>query len=154
MVKTEQEKQSDYYNKALEVAKAENPDYAKAADLLKKAEAAGSSKALFALGSWYFHGRHFEKDINLAISYWERAIEAKNSEAALELGTLYERGELVKKDMAKAFHYYCIGALFEGAKAHYEVSRFFYYGFYVPKDIKLSEFWRDRAEELGYVEEH
>lgn len=144
--------ESDYYKQALKAAKGKNPDFEKAASLLKKAAKAGSGDAFFALGNWYFHGRHFAQDMSLAITNWERGAALKNVDSMLELGKLFERGEHVSENLETAFYHYLNAALAGSGQGSYEVSRFFYYGFYVPKNEKISDLWRDRAEDLGFEE--
>jgi TPR repeat protein len=142
--------ESEYYQRALKAASGDNPDYEIAALLLDKAAKAGSSDALYALGSWYFHGRHFERDLEKGIAYWNQAADVGSTDAMLELGKFFEHDELGNKDLEKAFCYYLDAALRGNGQACYEICRFFYYGFFVPRSEKISDVWRDKAENLGY----
>jgi len=144
--------ENKHYIQALEIAKDENPDFKKAALLLEKAAKSGSSDALYALGSWYFHGRHYAQDVKKGFEYWKRSAEAGCTDAMLELGKYFERDDYGHKDLEKAFYYYADAALSGDGQACYEVCRFFYYGFFVPKSEKISDLWRDKAEELGFEE--
>lgn len=145
-----QMEENDYYKQALKAAKGKNPDFEKAVALLEKAVKVGSSDAMYALGSWYFHGRHFEHDLEKGIEFWKQAADAGNTDAMLELGKFFEHEELGKKNLENAFSYYLEAALHGDGQACYEICRFFYYGFFVPKSEKISDVWRDKAEELGY----
>ena len=63
----------------------------------------GSAQAQFMAGVIYFDGRgKVQKNISLAISWWERAANAGNYSAAMNLGTALARGQGTIRDRARA----------------------------------------------------
>ncbi len=141
------------YLLAMETAKGESADFEEAARLLHKATDSGSPEAFFAIGNWYFHGRHYSKDISKAIDYWEKGSALGNIDSMLELGNLYELGENAEKDLEKAYYHYLRAALSNDGQGCFEISRFYYYGFFVPESKKISDAWRDKADLLGYKDD-
>lgn len=138
------------YNKALILAESDEYDWKKVEHLLVKAAELGSCDAQYALGSWYFYGRHYEISIQKAEQYWTMAAENGSAEAALELAIAYEKGDVIKKKIKSAFCYYNIASLLGSAQAKFELSRFFYHGIYVPKNLHIYEILICEAESAGY----
>ncbi|MEL6364687.1 MAG: hypothetical protein AAFR11_07610 [Pseudomonadota bacterium] len=144
------EKAEELFNRALELARSEPPDFAGAEQLLLQAQNIGLPKADYALGSWYFFGRHYDKNVDRGIALMTKAADAGVVDAALELAIAYERGEEVVQNYEAALLSYFQAALLNNAQACFEIHRFFYHGFVGVKSELLSEFWRKRAEALGY----
>lgn len=145
---------SDLYTEALEKAQAEvkkpNPDFSEVAELLQRAAADGSGDAYYALGAWYLHGRHYEKDADKAKEHWEEASELGNTDAMVEMGKFYENGELTQIDLAQSFAFYLRAALHGSGEGCFEVSRFFCHGFFVPEDRSIAYLLQDESQRLGY----
>jgi hypothetical protein len=69
----------------------------------------GNADALYALGTLYEKGLGFEKNINKAIDYYEKACYGQpfgSMEAQMALGLKYMRGDGVPKDMEKSRKYF------------------------------------------------
>ena len=96
------------YEKALEFAAEDIPDYERASKLLEEAADYGSGDALYAIGNWYFHGRHYPQNVSLAIDYWKKSALKSNLDAIHELAKIYECGVYLEKDLARSFYYYCL----------------------------------------------
>lgn len=72
---------------------------------LLEAASAGNTEAACTLGNKYYIGmRGFEKDIDRARLWWQRAAENDNSEAQFYLGILFYTGEgMPAKSKEEAF---------------------------------------------------
>ncbi|RKN77815.1 tetratricopeptide repeat protein [Ulvibacterium marinum] len=138
------------YNKALFEANTNNNEAA--FELLNKAVRYKNPKAFYALGTWYLHGTYVKKDVPKAIDYLLSAAKYKYSEAFYDLGVCYEKGVGVEKNLDKAFEYYLQASLRGDKQSFYEVGRCYYYGIGVEEDKVLSDYWLERAEELGITE--
>jgi TPR repeat protein len=139
------------YKKALKAAEINNNK--KAFELLNKSIAHGNPKALYAIGTWYLHGKYVDKDITKAIKYLFSSASAKNPDAFYDLAVCYEEGIGLEKNEDKAFEYYLQASLRGDKQSIYEIGRCYYYGIGVCEDRVLADYWLERAEELGINDE-
>lgn len=79
--------------------------YKKAIEIWEKL-AATNSDAMVNLGSLYAKGEGVAKDVSVAKSWFEKAVQKGHDVAAFYLGGMYENGIGVKKDDDKAIEYY------------------------------------------------
>jgi TPR repeat protein len=82
------------------------PDYAKAAEWMKKAAQSGSVIAETNVGIMYETGTGVQKDDVKAAEWFQSAARRGNAEAQVHLGTMYLEGRGVPKDEAKAVEWY------------------------------------------------
>ena len=69
---------------------------------LLAAAAQDDVEAMAALGSAYYKGEGFDKDLAAALKWLQKAADAGNTDALVTLGTMYLNGEGVEKDAQKA----------------------------------------------------
>lgn len=125
------------------------PDLEKSFSWLVKASEKNDPEALYAVGTWYLHGRFVRKNSKLAVQYFQKAINGNNREAYYDLGICYERGVGISKNKQEAFKCYLHAALLGDKQAIYEVGRCYYYGIGVAKNIELAEIWIENAKLHG-----
>lgn len=101
---------------------------------LKKAESLDSISAINTLGICYLHGYtpNKEKNIDKAITYFNKASQNNYIYAYNNLGKIYED----KKDYQQAFEYYLKSANEEESWACNKVAEYYRNGLYVEKNIE------------------
>lgn len=137
------------YLEALSEIEKDSPDVKKTLNLLFKAFDLGDFNAAYALGSWYLHGNHVEKNLSKAMVYLEFAADNNVSSALYDLAICYEKGVGVGEDKEQAFKLYLKAALLGDNQSIYEVGRCYYYGLGVTEDKDLSDVWLEIAELKG-----
>ena len=135
--------------KALSEMNKEQPDLKKAFEFLRKSAAQNNYEALYAIGTWYLHGRLVKKNFSLAIKYFLKSAEGNNSNAYYDLAICYEKGVSGKKDLKSAFECYLNAALLGDKQSIYEVGRCYYYGIGISKNIKIGNIWLKHAQIHG-----
>ena len=138
------------YNRAFKEAQINNNETAFV--LLNKSAKHKNPRAYYALGTWYLHGKHVEKDISKGIEYLFLAAEKKIADAFYDLAVSYEQGIGLDKNLDKAFEFYLQASLRGDKQSFYEVGRCYFYGIGVEEDRVLGDYWLERAEELGISE--
>ena len=136
-------------NQALSEMEKDKPDLEKVFELLEKSAELNNYEALYAIGTWYLHGRFVKKNTFLAVKYFIKSLEGNNSSAYYDLALCYEKGEGVKKNYKKAFECYLNAALLGDDQSLYEVGRCFYYGLGISKNKKIGSTWIKYAENKG-----
>lgn len=137
--------------KALIEMEKQQPDLKKAFDLLNKSAAQNNYEALYAIGTWYLHGRFVKKNIPLAIEYFLKSSAGNYADAYYDLGICYEEGAVGKKDDKAAFKCYLNAALSGNKQSVYEVGRCYYHGIGVSRNVAIANIWLKQAEILGIV---
>jgi len=82
--------------------------------------------AVYALATWYLHGREVKKNHKRAATLLRKAADAGFPPAEYDLAVCYELGSGVKKNLVKAFGYYLRAANNCDIDAQAEVARCFY----------------------------
>jgi len=118
--------------------------YVEAFDLLREAARENIPMANYALGTWYLHGRHVEKDIKKGFQYLTKASKGDIGDAFFDLGVCYEKGLGTEKNLGKAFECYVRAANLGDKDALYEVMRCLYYGIGVSKNTQLAALFYTR----------
>ena len=136
-------------NQALKEMTRDKPDLKKVFGLLEKSAQQNNHEALYALGTWYLHGRFVKKNIFLAVKYFTKSIEGDNRNAYYDLALCYEKGEGVKKNYKKAFAFYLKAALLGDDQSLYEVGRCFYYGIGISRNQNIGSIWIKHAKRKG-----
>ncbi len=130
----------------------EEPDYARAAELLSLAVDAGDLEAHFYLAQLFRAGRGVEGDAQVAAQLMEVAARGKFLPAQFSLAQMYSRGEGVEQDAANATRW-----LFEAADAGHGPAQMSLYtnysqGLGFPKDEAKALVWLKKAAEDGFAE--
>ncbi|OJW82392.1 MAG: hypothetical protein BGO69_17100 [Bacteroidetes bacterium 46-16] len=94
---------------------------------------------MYALGTWYFHGEYFKKDIKKGFVLMLEAADLNFSDACFDVAVAYEKGRGVKKNVNKAFEYYFRALILEDKQAIFEVGRCYFYGIGIPKNKKMAD---------------
>lgn len=79
---------------------------ARAAEILKKGDAAGSLEATYRLAALNREGRVIPANPAEALRLWQKAAEAGHAMSCNQLAGLYEEGKAVSVDPAKAYEWY------------------------------------------------
>jgi len=136
------------YRQALSEARKKNPRLDIVLELLNTAIEKNNPDAMYALASWYLHGKHVRKNYAKACALLLPA-SARVADASSALAICFEKGQGVKKNLSKAFYYHVNAAMLGDPEAYYEVGRCYYYGIGARKDADLAEVWLRQAERLG-----
>src|SRR5216683_1444473 len=117
------------YEEALHVArKAERDGGPWPLQMLQEAADAGHPPALYALATWYLHGRAVRKNFKKAVALLKKASTANIPAAQYDLGVSYELGKGVAKSTKLAFRWYLRAARNGDPGGLTEVARCYYYG--------------------------
>ena len=139
--------------KALEEMRKDKPDLKLAFELLNKSANARNAEALYAIGTWYLHGRFVKQAPGLAVDYFLKSIQENYAPAYYDLAVCYEKGVGSKKNPKRAFECYLNAALFGEKQSLYEVGRCFYYGIGISKNLAVAAVWLEHAKINGIVYE-
>lgn len=135
--------------KALNEARKKAGDLKQGYQLLEKAALKGNGEALYAIGTWYLHGKYLKKNSSIAVQYFLKSSEKNNLSAFYDLAVCFEKGVGVKKNKRKAFEHYLNAALLGDKQSIYEVGRCCYYGIGIVKDLGIAGIWLRNAELHG-----
>ena len=146
------EKGKLFLGKALTEMKKRQPDLKKTFELLCKSAEQNNYEALYAIGTWYLHGKLVKKSFSMAIKYFLKSAKGNNSNAYYDLAICYEKGVTGKKDYKAAFECYLNAALLGDKQSIYEVGRCYYYGIGISKNINIGNIWLKHAEINGITD--
>lgn len=130
---------SVFYAEALRKVEEQEPDIDLVVKLLEKGMENGDYRAMYALGTWYLHGKNLPVDIKKGIGLIKDAAKNNLTDAMFDLAIAYEKGVGVPVDNEAAFQLYLRSALCGDVKSIYEVGRCYYYGLGVSKDEELGD---------------
>jgi TPR repeat protein len=123
------------YNLAKTILQGDNPENERAVELLGQAAAEGIELAAFALGSIYYDGLYGqEKNLPLALWYFEQSANSGNPEAQNFCGAMYETAEGTRMDVRAAAQWYRSAALSGHAKAQASYGDMLFFGRGVERD--------------------
>lgn len=142
----------DKYEEALKFAQQDDGDFGKVFTLLFQSYEDGDSRAAYALGTWYLHGKHVRKNLKKALHFLREAADESVKEACYDLALCYEQGVGVRKSEKRAVQYYVKAALAGDDQSIYEVGRCYYYGLGVKRDRGIAEVWLSAAEQKGIAD--
>lgn len=128
---------------------AEAKDFEAAFELLLRASSMDNSEAIYAIGTWYLHGVHVDKNIYKSAEYFHASCRLNHPTACFDLAICYENGEGVEKNTKLAFEHYVKAALWGHKGSLFEVHRCLYYGIGVIENKELSLIWLDRYNGIG-----
>lgn len=111
----------------------------------------GNAAALYLLGVFHSGSNEEEQvDIDLALKYYEKAVQQNFLPAINNLADKYENGTGVSKNLKIAFEFYSVAADQEIAASQYSLGLFYLKGLYVEKDDELARQWLKKAEKNGW----
>jgi Sel1 repeat len=116
---------------------------------LQKVADTGYAPAIYALATWYLHGREVKKDHIEAAKLLKKATDAGFPPAERDLAICYELGSGVKEDHKQAFEYYLRAANNSDLEAQGEVARCYYYGIGTEEDKPAAAKWYQIAAKRG-----
>lgn len=71
-----------------------------------KAAENGDAEAMNTVGTWYFLGRHYDRDYKKAVHWFGKSAKAGNEKATANLARCFEKGHGVEADSLKAMDLY------------------------------------------------
>ena len=145
-------KKNRYLQQAFLEMQKTKPNLKAAFDLLKLSAESNNYEALYAIGTWYLHGRYVKKNAATAVSYFLESIKGNNSNAFYDLALCYEKGVGAKRNVKRAFECYLNAALLGDKQSLYEVGRCYYYGIGIAKNQNVGLIWLKYAESKGITE--
>jgi TPR repeat protein len=129
----------------------ESKNISKLIDLLKKAED-GDIHSQFSLGSMYSQGDGVDRDLHLAIKWFELAATKGHVPSQFKLALLYLKGEEgIPMDLAEAAKWLLQAAELGLSRAQYLIGIFYEKGYSLQKDFSKAAEWYLRAAEQGHV---
>ena len=137
------------YRDALNAATKDKDNLEHVYHLLQEAVSLGSYNAMYALGSWYLHGKFVGRNYKKGFLLIQASIPNNKNETFYDLAVCYETGKGIKMNKAKAFEYYLKSALLGNKQSIYEIGRCYYYGNGTNKDHYLASIWLEIAEVFG-----
>lgn len=131
----------------------EKEDDEKAYRLYKELETLtpADGMVLYRLGKCYELGLSVEKNIDLALEYFQKAVEKGAGIACWRLGDLYKAGEVVPKDMTKCLEYMFKGVELGSQEAAVTLGNMYHFADGVEKDDTKSFEYYKIAAELGNI---
>jgi TPR repeat protein len=142
------------FEKATKELQKKKPNVLTAIQDMSKSAEMGYGYAIYAIGTWYFHGINgFKQNRKKGIEHWKTASLQNIHEAFFDLAVSYELGVGVTKNEGKAFNHYLQAAICGDAQAHQELGRLYYYGIGVKKDKETGLFFFEVAKALGVTTE-
>ncbi len=142
----------DPYQAALKEMSKTQADVNKALAWLQQSISEGNPNAAYALGTWYLHGVHKEKNLKEALKLLRKAAKKNVPEALYDLAVCYELGTGTKQNFRWAMESYLKAALNGDKQSFYEVGRCYYYGIGTEKNLRLANIWFKQAKHLGIHE--
>lgn len=138
-------KRSRSYALALKQMARKQPDLQRAAGLLARAMKEEDPRATYALGTWYLHGRYFDKDERKGTRLIKAAASHGVADAMFDLAVSLEKGIGTKKNARRAALAYLRAALSGDEDAVYEVGRCLHHGIGFARDRLAAAVWYERA---------
>lgn len=136
------------YNMALREMRKKRPNIALVLRLLERARGRHDSRAAYALGTWYLHGKNVKKSLSKAVALLREGASGGVPAALFDLGVCFESGVGVSKNLKRAYRCYVEAALRGDRNACYEVGRCLYYGIGVARDRRVAWVWLDHAGQI------
>ncbi|MEZ3591661.1 MAG: sel1 repeat family protein [Muribaculaceae bacterium] len=128
-------------------------DFELAVDYFKEAANGGFVAAQRALGTCYFYGDGVAQDYEKAVKWWMCASKQGDSESQYNLAFCYMKGRGVYQDDNEAFRLFTLSASSpnEYALSAHQLAECYHHGIGTERNDSLSDMWRQRAAQLGYI---
>lgn len=105
------------------------------------------------MGFLYHQGIHVEKDIKLAMDYYQKSIEFDCVEALTQIGIMHEMGEGYEKDPVRAIEIFQEVIADDNREddpvALFHLGRFLFRGEFIDRDYDLAKEFFEKARDLG-----
>lgn len=111
----------------------------------------GDERCQNQLGIWYELGIGTEQNFELALKWYEKAIEQGYASSYANIGNLYCKGEGVEQDFRKVFEYNFRGAEKNHPGCQYNLGVCYLKGMGVEKDYAKAFFWFNKSAEQDYA---
>jgi len=131
---------------------AQKGDYAAALREWQPLASAGDATAQANLGILYEQGLGVEKNLPLAVEWYEKAANAGNVESQFHLGLIFALGQGVAKDPVKAFQWFEKAAIQGDARAEYNLGVLLADGTGRPADPMKAAEWFEKAARQDHAE--
>ena len=122
------------------------PDYQKAVSCYQEARLKRSPAAAHRLGLMYLEGWGVPKDTQMALNYFNMAMDSQYLEAITDMGIFYKEGKLVEQDYSKALELLLKAANKGSFKAMSELSQMYLLGIGVKPDFAVAKDWLMRSK--------
>ena len=127
-------------------------DYAKAAELYRKAADLGYAIAQYNLGVCYENGRGVTRNYAEAVKWYTKAAEQGDVQAQRNLGVCYRDGQGVTQSYAEAVKWFTKAAEQGYAQAQFNLGVCYYIGQGVTQNYAEAVKWYTKAAEQGHAE--
>lgn len=117
-------------------------------ELLEAAADEGNPEAVYALGTFYLHGKYYSKDKRRGISLIKKAAGANWRDAVFDFAVALETGDGIEKDEETSFNNYLKAMILGDINSSEEVARCFYYGIGIKKNKDAFERIMDIVDAL------
>eukprot|EP01006_Ploeotia_vitrea_P048971 TRINITY_DN67290_c8_g6_i1.p1 TRINITY_DN67290_c8_g6~~TRINITY_DN67290_c8_g6_i1.p1 ORF type:complete len:526 (-),score=244.98 TRINITY_DN67290_c8_g6_i1:143-1696(-) len=125
-------------------------EFARAAELLRRASERGSGDALFHLGQMYEHGMGVVSSDDTAFQYYQKASERGHVRAHVKVADCLFSGHGAPIDRVAAFRHYVHGAKAGIAEAENCVGIMLEEGLGTNRSVQEARTWYERAAERGF----
>lgn len=126
-----------------------NQSDSRAEEWLQKAvQEKGYPEAMRALGGMY-QARMNDSSSQLALTWFQRAVNAGSVDARVDLGLMYESGQGVRRDAGAAFRWYRSAALAESPRGMLALGRCYHNAIGVARNYRMALDWYRRAVNAG-----
>lgn len=119
---------------------------------VKPAADKGRISALSLMAWAYTEGRGIDKDVSMAVGYYQGAAKGGDLLAENNLGQFFEEGLVVKKDLSKAVLHYRSAAQGGLAQGQYNLGRLYLFGIGVEKNKPQAVEWLTKSSLQGVSE--
>ena len=141
------------YEEAFRLARvAENSNGPWPVSVLSEAAATRYAPALYALATWYLHGRGVKKDHKKAFTLLLESAEQKYAPAEYDLAVSFELGKGTVRSEKSAFFYYRRAAEHDDLGGMIEVARCYWFGIGTSQDYRKAANWYLKAARRGDAE--
>ncbi|MBL8720254.1 MAG: sel1 repeat family protein [Myxococcales bacterium] len=145
--------QSPEYDEALQLARSEARGWPRVVfPLLVRAARLGDPRAVYALGTWYLHGKRpvVERDLPRGTRMLLRAARAGVPDAQYDIGVSYSRGVGVRESASEAAAWFRKAARNGDVRAQVALARCYDDGDGVRASARWRDFWLERAAVTGF----
>ncbi|WP_306517915.1 tetratricopeptide repeat protein [Rheinheimera sp.] len=127
-----------------------NGNYEQGLKILLPIAEKGDPDALYGVGILYKEGWGAEKDLDKAVSFYEKAAEKGHVGAIFDLGWAYQTGQGKDKNYSKSAELYEKAATKGHPVAMYGLGGLYLNGLGVDKDVVKAEHWYKQSAAAGY----
>ena len=101
------------------------------------------------LAKVYLVGKGIEKDTQMALEWYNKAVEKDDIDAILAIGDIYQHGIGIDQNINKAIHYYKMAAEKENCSAFLHLGKIYENEVSTLNKLDTAIFWYRKAAEKG-----